>query len=224
VREAISLFLTRASEERWLILFLVFHVVGVHWLAGAKAWWMKWPAALCLLAAAPCWVKAVHLSPSMLGFNAPTAAAGSSLLLLAGLWLFLAGRGPAEWLSGFAAAVLGGAAVLFLIGHRWPAVACASLLIPLIYARSWFVNSEVSSDTLVARGIERWISTLATGAFAVVLALSNSSSSRSSNLDAESIERLRDFVTQPAILLLLLVSGVFTAAATIHLWPTAETP
>jgi len=224
VRESISLFLTRASEERWLIMFLMFHVVGVHWLAGAKAWWMKWPAGLCLLAAASCWVKAVHLSPSMLGINAPSAAAGSSLLLLAGLWLFLAGRGPTEWLSGFSAAVFAGALILFFIGHRWPAVACASLLVPLIYARASFVNWKNPGDALVSRGMEGGISTFATGAFAVVLALSNSSPSRNVNLDSESIERLRDFVTQPAILLLLLVGAIFTTAATIRLWPTAETP
>lgn len=223
MREPISLFLARATEERWLILFLLFHVVGVHWLAGAKSWWTKWPAALCLLAAAPCWVKAVHLSPSMLGFNASTGAAGSSLLLLAGLWLFLAGRGPAEWLSGFAAAVSAGAVILFLIGHLWPAVACASLLVPLIYARTSFANWKSPNDALVSRGVERWMSMLATCALAVLLALSCSRPSRTPRLDSESIERLRDFVTQPAIVFLLLIGAIFTAAATIRLWPTAET-
>src|SRR4051812_19345375 len=107
------------AENRWLVLFLLFHVLGVHWLAGAKSWWMKLPAGICLASVPFCWIKAFHLSPSNLGLNSHTAVAVASLVLLAGLWLFLAGKGPVEWLGGFSAAVFGGAGVLFSIGQHW---------------------------------------------------------------------------------------------------------
>ena len=97
------------------------------------------------------------------------------------------------------------------------------LLIPLAFARAWFLNWGASSDAHVSVGFERWTSTLATSALAVVLALSTSHLSRSSIAESETIERLRDFVTQPAVLFLMIVGSLFVAAVTIRLWPTVET-
>src|SRR4051794_41047222 len=107
MRELLTNAMARASEERPLLLLLLFHVAGVYWLAGARASWTKIPGILSLLAAIPCWVWASRLSPSLLGLSALLAGVVGGLFVLAGLWLFLAGGGPREWLWGAATAMLG---------------------------------------------------------------------------------------------------------------------
>lgn len=221
VRESLSIIAGRLSQDRWIVLFLLLHVIGVHWLAGSRRVWLKSFAAACLLASVPCWVNAVHLSPSMLGANRQTSAALASLLLLSGLWLFLTGNGPSEWLCGFALAVLGGVVILFSIRQPWAASASAALVIPLVGARIWFLRWKTNDASLASIG-ERLISVIATAAIAVVVALCISELPLTRPDDSAFRSRLRDFVTQPSILFLLAAGSIAVVSTSIRLWPAAE--
>jgi len=219
VRETSAAIVSRLSDERWLLLLLSFHVVGVHWLAGARAWWTRLPAALCLLATVAFWIKAIGLTPSMIGLNAPTGGALGGLVILAALWLFLCGKAPREWLTGFGVAVLGASLALVASGSRLAALACASLSIPLLGATFWFARWNVRSDA-VGPPAERVVSMAAALVLAAVLCVALTERMRPTPTSLERSPRLRDFATQPAIALLLVVGASFGTAFAVRLWPT----
>ena len=221
MRETSAAIVSRLSDERWLLLLLSFHVVGVHWLAGSRAWWTRLPAALCLLATVACWVKAIGLTPSKMGLNAPTGGALGGLVILAALWLFLCGKGSREWLTGFGVAVLGAALVLFSSGSRLASLACASLSIPLLGATFWFARWDVRSDA-VGPPAERIVSVAAGLVLAAVLCLALTERVPPTPTSLERSPRLRDFANQPAIALLLMVGASFGTAFAVHFWPRAE--
>jgi hypothetical protein len=221
MRESLASLVARAQADRWLYLAAMFHVIGVHWLSGARTGWSKLVASLGLVAVVPCWIKATGLSRASVGANAPTELAALGLVVLTGLWLFLGGAGRAEWLTGFVATWVGASLVLIVTGPRWPAAASVLFLFPLAGAAYWLMN-ERPPKTDPAPLLERLTSALAVAVFAVVILTAARWPRPASPDPVVETPRFRDLVAQPAILVLISAGAVFGVATSIHLWPAVE--
>jgi hypothetical protein len=224
VRETIPLVISRLASERWLLGLLLFHAIGVHCLARARSSWTKAIGGVCLVATVPCWIKAIRVDSTTLGWNASTLGMILGLVLSAGLWLFLCGRGPLEWAIGFGTSLLSVAATFVTIGERWAGAACTFLALPLGVATFWSFRSPVAEGDERRGWLEDVLSLLAVAFVSAVLAFALASGESHASIVSEQTLRLRDFMTQPAILFILGAGGVFSTAAAIRLWPSDPRP
>jgi hypothetical protein len=222
VRAIFQDFLALLTSERSFFLFLLLHLVGLHGLAGAKSWWTKAPAALCLLVSVGFYMHGMALSPSILGANQNSAVVLAGLGVLGGVWLAIAGRTAKEWGIGFSLTVVGVAALLFASGHRYPAAACFAMVVPLVGAIVWFSGWSDSAESEIAPGLEWLLSGVCAVLLALAIGIAQTSTFPLTPIAMEARPRLRDLVSHPAATLLVVLGAGFSSVVAVRLWPSKE--
>jgi hypothetical protein len=114
------------------------------------------------------------------------------------------------------------AVLLAIFGQRWSAAACTSLVVPCAGAALWFGSWKQRPESSAPLG-ERLVSLGAVLLIAVVLCSSLADNAPApSQAHFDSAPRLRDLVTQPAELLLLMVGALFGVGVYMQLRPRTE--